>query len=164
MTTWRVGLPDEAATERLGQALAAAILRGMVALEGGLGAGKTTLARGWLRGRGHSGAVRSPTYTLVEPYGELGGGPVFHFDLYRLSEPEELHFIGIDEYVTDEALCLVEWPERGTGVLPEPDLRVRLAPAARGRVAQVSTQSRQDAVAEALEELADVGDFDVTLE
>jgi tRNA threonylcarbamoyladenosine biosynthesis protein TsaE len=126
-------LADEAATETLGGALARCLPAGaLVFLEGDLGAGKTTLARGFLRGLGYSGAVRSPTYTLVEPY-ETAAGPVFHFDLYRLADPEELEFMGIRDFLGSAARCLVEWPARGAGWLPGPDLVLRLAREGAGR-------------------------------
>ncbi len=114
---------------RLGRALGQ---RALVFLEGDMGVGKTTLVRGLLRARGHSGAVKSPTYTLVEPY-ELPGGPCYHLDLYRLGDPEELEYLGLREMLAESALVLVEWPDRGAGWLPEPDLRLVLSYAEGGR-------------------------------
>lgn len=122
-------LPDAEATEALGAALAPLLCSrpgGMIHLEGDLGAGKTTLSRALLRALGVVGAIRSPTYTLVEPY-ELPGLRVLHLDLYRLADPEELYGLGVLDDAPPAAWWLVEWPERGAGVLPAPDLRLRLS-------------------------------------
>lgn len=109
-------------------------------LHGELGAGKTTLTRGIARGLGHSGAVKSPTYTLVEPYLDLQK-PLYHFDLYRLGDPEELEYMGIRDYFGADALVVVEWPERGGDFLPPPDLDIRLTVIATGRVLQMTSHS-----------------------
>ncbi|MHB8248102.1 MAG: tRNA (adenosine(37)-N6)-threonylcarbamoyltransferase complex ATPase subunit type 1 TsaE [Acidithiobacillus sp.] len=109
--------------ERLGEILT---LPAMIFLEGDLGVGKTTLARGVLRGFGVGGRVKSPSYTLIETY-STARGPALHLDLYRLSDGEELEFLGIRDYLGEAALWLIEWPERGGGFLPEPDLRLRLS-------------------------------------
>ena len=128
-------LADEAATLALGASLAARLTGGgCVYLEGDLGAGKTTLVRGILRAMGHEGAVKSPTYTIVEPY-ELGDVHIYHFDLYRLADPEELELIGVRDYFGSGDLGLLEWPERGAGVAPPPDLIITLAVDGHGRKA-----------------------------
>jgi tRNA threonylcarbamoyladenosine biosynthesis protein TsaE len=117
----------------LGERIAQRIPSGSVVyLEGDLGAGKTTLARGILRGMGHQGPVTSPTYTLLESY-VSGACRVHHFDLYRVESPEELENIGIRDLLDGETIALVEWPDRGDGVLPPPDLVVRIAFSANGR-------------------------------
>lgn len=118
-------LPDVAATERLGRALAVARPPfGVLYLEGDLGAGKSTLARALLRRLGVEGAIRSPTYALVEQYPLVGGGDALHLDLYRIGDVGELEFLGLED--VDAALWLVEWPRRGGGGLPSADLRVCL--------------------------------------
>lgn len=134
-------LADEASTVALGECLGRAAHRGAVIyLEGQLGAGKTTLCRGVLRALGHRGAVKSPTYTLVEPY-EFDGRSVYHFDLYRLGDPEELEYVGVRDYFSPGNLCLIEWPSRGEGFLPPPDLTVKVVLEAPGRCAELTADS-----------------------
>ena len=126
-------LPDADAMEALGRRVSDPdCWRGVVWLQGDLGAGKTTLVRSLLHGLGYTGRVKSPTYTLVEPY-EIGDRVVYHLDLYRLAEPEELEWLGIRDMMTDRDLLLVEWPERGCGVLPKADLEIKIDHAGDGR-------------------------------
>ena len=121
-----IRIENEAAIIRLGAKLAEGLAgQGAVFIRGDLGAGKTTLCRGLIQSMGHDGAVKSPTFTLVEPY-ELDGIEISHFDLYRLSDPGELDYIGIDEYFGEGRLCLVEWPEKADGFLPQQDLTIAI--------------------------------------
>jgi len=125
-STWQDTLDDTPATESLGAALGRALLPGTVIyLTGDLGAGKTTLVRGLLRQLGFEGIVRSPTYTLLEPY-RVGGWALIHLDLYRIDDPEELENLGLRDQLNSATVVLVEWPARGTGHLPRPDLDVLL--------------------------------------
>jgi tRNA threonylcarbamoyladenosine biosynthesis protein TsaE len=144
-------LADRAATEALGGALAQA-LAGLgpeegclILLEGELGAGKTTLARGFLRAAGHAGPVPSPTYTLVEPY-EIDGRTVYHLDLYRIAEPEELEYLGWRDMAG--AVSLVEWPQRAPELAAQADLVIRLDHTDGARRARIEALS---ATGEALE-------------
>ena len=140
-------LPDESALERLARAMADLARRAgtswrVTHLHGELGAGKTAWVRAFLRSVGVKGAVRSPTFTLVEPY-ETEIGPCFHLDLYRLTDPEELEFLGIRDLDSGESALFVEWPERGEGALPEPDLVVYLDYAGAGRVARIVAKNTE---------------------
>ncbi|MBA5981762.1 MULTISPECIES: tRNA (adenosine(37)-N6)-threonylcarbamoyltransferase complex ATPase subunit type 1 TsaE [Pseudomonas] len=144
-------LADEQAMSDFGARIARVTRgHGLIFLEGNLGMGKTTLSRGIIRGLGHVGAVKSPTFTLVEPY-EIGDIRAFHFDLYRLVDPEELEFLGIRDYFEDDALCLIEWPDKGAGFLPKPDLTITISPQDSGRSLKILSQgSRGDAWCAAL--------------
>jgi len=134
-------LADGEATERLGSWLARCSPPGVLLfLYGDLGAGKTTLVRGFLQEMGHRGAVKSPTYTLVEPY-DLQGRRFYHFDLYRLGSPEELEYLGIRDYFDGTAVSLIEWPQRGIGMLPDADLEVHLGYRDEGRSAHLVSLS-----------------------
>ena len=126
-------LADEAATLAFGQRLANVLhSKSLLTLSGNLGSGKTTLSRGIIQSHGHIGAVKSPTYTLVEPY-EIGDKRIYHFDLYRMEDPEELEFIGLWDYLAEEALIIIEWPEKASGVLPTADLVLQLDKQEQGR-------------------------------
>ncbi|WP_425511182.1 tRNA (adenosine(37)-N6)-threonylcarbamoyltransferase complex ATPase subunit type 1 TsaE [sulfur-oxidizing endosymbiont of Gigantopelta aegis] len=171
----------------LGSQLAKAIIPGVILyLDGDLGAGKTTLVRGFLRALGHEGAVKSPTFTVVEPYmlendilennliynyNELEGEAkvehtnvfqssisknsisqnsifqnniaqkIYHFDLYRLNDPEELEYLGIRDYLDGQAIALIEWPEKGYGVLPRADITIKITHLSQGRKVELLSQS-----------------------
>ena len=137
-----LALPSEADTLTLGAAMAANLMPGMVIwLEGDLGAGKTTLVRGLLRAAGETRPVKSPTYTLVELHA-VSGLNFYHFDFYRFNQAEEYLDAGLDEYFSENAICLVEWPDKATPYLPAADMRIELhvepGAAGEGRRAQIT--------------------------
>lgn len=147
MTAVQLALAEPEHTDRLGQVLAQTLPAGaglLLFLHGDLGAGKSSLARALLRALGVSGPVRSPTYTLIERHVLADGAEAAHLDLYRIADPGELDFLGIDELPTLR-LALVEWPERGAGLLPPPDLRLQLQIDGAGRRAQLDAGSARGA-------------------
>lgn len=141
------------AMEALGACLARCVQEDVIIfLRGPLGAGKTTLVRGFLRACGYQGPVKSPTYTLVESY-TTTTHDIHHFDLYRLGDAEELEYMGIRDFLGGGAVCLVEWPEQGAGVLPDADLELELAYAGAGREATLKVLSpKGDRIAACLRE------------
>ncbi len=135
-------LKDTEATEQFGAKLWAELPeKCLIFLHGDLGAGKTTLVRGFLRAAGYAGAVKSPTYTLVEEY-TIAGRKIFHFDLYRVADPEELEWIGIRDYFDQDCVCFIEWPDMGKGFLPKPDQVIKLAVDGLGRSVELCAISR----------------------
>ena len=134
-------LPDETATLALGAALAGALTPGLtIYLVGDLGAGKTTLTRGVLRGLGYTGKVKSPTYTLVEVY-TVSSLYLYHFDFYRFADPREWVDAGFREHFNPDTVCLVEWPEKAGEFLPVPDVRIVLSVAENGRSLQAIAET-----------------------
>ena len=122
----KLSIADEEAMLKLGASLADKIHPGdIVFLRGDLGAGKTTLVRGFLRAKGHEGAVKSPTFTLVESY-HLDHTDIYHFDLYRLTDPYELELMGFRDYLRADAICLIEWPEKAGNIQPMPTLNIHI--------------------------------------
>ncbi|HET8555260.1 MAG TPA: tRNA (adenosine(37)-N6)-threonylcarbamoyltransferase complex ATPase subunit type 1 TsaE [Rhodanobacteraceae bacterium] len=134
-------LPDEAATRALANRVAGALEGALVLyLEGDLGVGKTSFARALLQALGVGERVKSPTYTLVESY-PIPGGRAWHLDLYRIADPGELEWLGLDALIEPGALVLVEWPQHGAGALPDADLILHLNHAGTGRTARFTAQS-----------------------
>ncbi len=145
-----LALADEAATLALGAHLAQVLVPGInIYLHGNLGAGKTTLVRGLLHALGHQGKVKSPTYTLVEPYvlasDDNAALNLYHFDLYRFIDPEEWEAAGFRDYFNPQSICLVEWPEKAYGLLPAADLDIHiglsLSPQTAGRQVSISANT-----------------------
>jgi len=138
----QIHLDNEAATLELGKCIAKLCPERLfvIHLEGELGAGKTTFSRGFLRALGYQGNVKSPTYTLVERY-DVADRTVFHFDLYRLSDPEELDYLGLDDYFSHNAICLLEWAKQGGELLPRPDLVITFTYQQHARNADLSALS-----------------------
>ncbi|MDA1370985.1 MAG: tRNA (adenosine(37)-N6)-threonylcarbamoyltransferase complex ATPase subunit type 1 TsaE [Proteobacteria bacterium] len=169
MSEFQTLLADEEATIEFGKRLAVATFieaqdsreaiaagqgvptcGGIVHLIGDLGAGKTTLTRGIMRGFGYQGAVKSPTYTLVEPY-EFERCQIYHFDLYRLADPEEVLYLGIDDYFSGSNLCIIEWADKGANLIPPADLRIELETEGTGRRLNCQTVSAKgEAIAKRL--------------
>ena len=136
--SFKLSLNNEDDTQKLAKFLGQNIAQGVIYLIGDLGAGKTTLTRYWLKALGHKGAVKSPTYTLVEPY-KIQNQDVFHFDLYRLNDPYELELMGIRDYLDiEDALFLFEWPSKGGEEIPEPNYVVQIEKTEHDDVRQVT--------------------------
>lgn len=134
-------LADEAKTLSLGKQLGGQLTTpAVIYLCGELGAGKTTFSRGFLQARGHTGSVKSPTYTIVEPYEALPTMPVFHLDLYRLGSAEELAYLGLEDYLARDAILVIEWPERALSHLPPPTCQITLKPEHEGRAVTLGAQ------------------------
>lgn len=147
MTKLDYELFGEDAMEMFGEELAKILVNvNLVNLNGNLGMGKTTLVRGLLKGLGYLGPVKSPTYTIVEPY-ELDSKNIYHFDLYRVADPEELEFMGIRDYFEQDSLCLVEWPEMGQGCLPEVDVNIHIDLIRNGRKVSLEAVSEKGSAA-----------------
>ena len=135
-------LNDTEATEQFGASLYKILpVKCVIFLQGDLGAGKTTLVRGFLRAAGYNGTVKSPTYNIVEEY-TIAQQAVFHFDLYRLSSPEELEWIGINDYFAQQSICFIEWPDLGSGFLPKPDIIIVLTQQEQGRVLLITDNTK----------------------
>lgn len=137
-----MNIPNESAMLAFGQALANACKNqgAWIYLCGELGAGKTTLARGFLKGLGYTGRVKSPTYTLVEPY-EIADREIYHFDFYRISQASELTYLGLEEYFKPGTICLVEWADHFMNTLPTPDIIIFLTTHNHGRNLQLSSKT-----------------------
>ena len=136
-----LNLINEAATLAAGKRLSQIVESGLIIyLHGNLGAGKTTFVRGFLHGLGHVGKVKSPTYTLVEPY-VIADFNIYHFDLYRFIDEEEWEFAGFRDFFNPSTVCFVEWPEKAENLLPISDIDIYLQPNNEGRILQLFAHS-----------------------
>ena len=136
-----VVVENEQAMEHLGGCIADSCQNGsLIFLSGDLGAGKTTLVRGLLRRFGYQGNVKSPTYTIVETY-DISNRRIYHLDLYRLHDPEELEYLGVREFSGDKVICLIEWPEQGAEVMLTPDLVVQIGYEGKGRRVKIQKKT-----------------------
>lgn len=136
-----LNLINEAATLNAGANFSKAALSGLVVYcHGDLGAGKTTFVRGFLHALGHIGKVKSPTYTLVEPY-QIDNFSIYHFDLYRFIDEEEWEAAGFRDYFNASSICLIEWPEKAENILPQPDIDLYLKPNEAGRTLRLVANS-----------------------
>lgn len=149
--SFNLTLNNEEDTKNLAEILSKNFTAGVIYLIGDLGAGKTTLTRYWLQAMGHKGAVKSPTYTLVEPY-NIQGKDIFHFDLYRLNDPYELELMGIRDYLeTADALFLFEWPSKGGEEIPEADLIINIEKSDDNLIRHATLTSSSTSLQQALE-------------
>ena len=147
---YEISAPTSAVMEQVGAALARVCPAGMcIYLYGDLGAGKTTLTRGFLRELGYKAAVKSPTYTLVENY-DFADKTIYHFDLYRLKDAEELAFMGIREYFRKNSICLLEWPDQGCGMLPAADITCYIERQAEARTVRIIADEKLSAIMQTL--------------
>ena len=138
-----VYLSNEAATQAFGECIAVAIAAPMIiSLQGDLGTGKTCLVRAILRKLGITGSIKSPSFTLIESY-DTKGFTVYHCDLYRMSDPMELEYLGLRDYAATDAIIFVEWPEHGEGYLPPPDIAIKLTEKNNGRILTLCGESQQ---------------------
>ena len=155
MNSWSSCIKNEQMMLQLGADLASCFSdqHGLISFYGDLGAGKSTMIRGFIKACGYQGHVKSPTYTLMEPY-SVADKTFFHLDLYRLEDPQELEFIGIRDLFDDNAVTLVEWPEKGAGVLPEPVIKVEIEHLDSGR--QVRITAVAPAAASIINELTEI--------